>query len=356
MGKINNFINLDHSNLLIAPFFDGLTNLGKACSPCASKLIHNNAAHSTDSKPLSLTDRALHFVGGVTLLIPVVNLVAYYAIRECATEIVPESPALSHPVSSPKTPVLPQKPVPVKTPPVKATPVPVTTASVLPYRWVQGKLEFLLGKENKRTDEHSWSAFGGTHYLFQTPRDIAAQKSFEEGRGLLGTAYEINHRLQSSRFVNDGRHTLYLMEVNSKVDNEAFQKASTESRSKKTEIAWVPASIFFPAKKTEASASAQKRLRRCFTKTMRLPQTKKVVTELMMKGPVSFQRSIAPHPPKRVPQKRPPQQINVYGGGGGGYATPHKTDREQTLDLALGAVALGGAVSTAVLGGGLVHS
>ncbi|MBY0528650.1 MAG: hypothetical protein K2P51_00480 [Rhabdochlamydiaceae bacterium] len=356
MVKINNFINLSKSNLLISPFCDGLNNLGKACSPCASKLIYNPSAHSTDSKPLSLADRALHLVGGLALLIPVVNLVAYCAIRECATKTVIESPSPTPPVSRPKPPVAPPKPAPIPAPPILSATPPTKTASVLPYRWVQGHLEFLLGKENKSSSHRSWSAFGGKHHLFQTPRDIAAQKCFEEGRGLLGTAYEINHRLQSSRFVNHAHHTLYFMEVDSKIDNPAFQKASKGS-SKKTQIEWVPASLFFPSKAGKASLSVQKKLRHCFKTTMDLAETKNVVKQLMIKGPVAFQRKITPPPPKPASSRQPfhscpPQRINVYGGGGGGYVPPQKSDREQTLDLALGAVALGGAVTAGVIGGG----
>jgi|GEM_PF-6042986 len=84
---INNYINLERNDFF-SPYLDGISNLKKAFSPQSTTNIYNSDRTIT-LIPFSLEDRVCHFVSGIALMIPVVNLVISCALRYFATQNLP---------------------------------------------------------------------------------------------------------------------------------------------------------------------------------------------------------------------------------------------------------------------------
>ncbi|MCX6990850.1 MAG: hypothetical protein NTX49_07310 [Chlamydiae bacterium] len=93
---INNYINLQRNDFF-SPYLDGVANLKMAFSPESTTNIYNSARTIT-LIPFSPADRVCHFISGIGLLIPVVNLVISCALRYFASRNLP---ALRSPTSTP---------------------------------------------------------------------------------------------------------------------------------------------------------------------------------------------------------------------------------------------------------------
>jgi hypothetical protein len=84
---INNYINLQRNDFF-SPYLDGISNFKKAFSPQSTTNIYNSDRTITPI-PFSLEDRVCHFVSGIGLIIPVVNLIISCALRYFATQNLP---------------------------------------------------------------------------------------------------------------------------------------------------------------------------------------------------------------------------------------------------------------------------
>ena len=89
---VNNYINLQRNDFF-SPYFDGLANLKMSISPQSASQIYNSTRTIT-FVPFSMFDRVSHFVAGIGLMIPVINLVVSCALRYFATVNVQGSESL----------------------------------------------------------------------------------------------------------------------------------------------------------------------------------------------------------------------------------------------------------------------
>ena len=85
-------------------------------------------------------------------------------------------------------------------------------AGILPTTIYNGKLYFLLGKENKYADSPGWSDFGGGTDNNESFMETALREGSEELTGFLGNKQDIKKLLSKGTFIiqNDDRYRMFL--------------------------------------------------------------------------------------------------------------------------------------------------
>jgi hypothetical protein len=86
-------------------------------------------------------------------------------------------------------------------------------AGILPTTIYNGKLYFLLGKENKYADSPGWSDFGGGTDNNESFTETAMREGSEELTGFLGDKQDIKKLLSKGTFIiqNDDRYRMFLV-------------------------------------------------------------------------------------------------------------------------------------------------
>lgn len=301
----NNFVRLNQENIFFTPFKSGIDNFKKAFSKNAKKWIFDPSISDKKSIPLSAGDRIKHFSAGAGLLIPIINIIVYLALKRFATirssnknlpsdkqqPQVPQNQSKTqsriappnHPANKstnnpiPQPPQVPQHqsktqptapvalnptlpkppeptplipiPAPQNQPPAKAVTSPQTSgpAGVLPYYINKhGEAYFLLGREYSYGKSNgTWADFGGSPDAGETQLQTAARECWEESRGILGDQPTIEKMISSSQFIGN-RYKMFFLKVEdtSQITDENFQnrKAPKLNQQEKTELAWVKAS------------------------------------------------------------------------------------------------------------------
>ncbi len=271
----NAYINLTKINYLTSPYTDGINNLITAFTP-------------------SSPNRFSHFAAGVALLIPVANIVVYVALKQFATISAPvrETPNPSsktkrsrHSSSSKKhrssskrhsssrrrssrsskgsskpssssssrssdVTYMPSRSF-TRQPDIHSRSVTQQThssfhgAGILPYRFKDGHLEFLIGKESAGYHPNTWSDFGGKPERGERPIQTAAREGAEETGEILGSQSTLERRLKQAPCIGS-KYVMYLLEMNDhRVTPGAFNRARHDRE--KSEIAWVKADDLFRA-------------------------------------------------------------------------------------------------------------
>jgi 8-oxo-dGTP pyrophosphatase MutT (NUDIX family) len=226
--NINNFIDCESSNyLIVSPFYDAYANLEKAFSTQSERLNFDSNLNEYESRGLELIDRVQHLAAGILLFLPLVNLIAYYALFYFATQHVP----------------IPHENLLQRQGHIGA--------GVLPYCAIEGNLYFLLSKEGFGHAKDTWCDFGGSKNPGETVLRTAARECYEESRGILGSEEEIRHRIALDSPIGLLSYPMFLMKVENpvEIDNGTFISIQhdDECRMEKAEIAWVNAEEVFTA-------------------------------------------------------------------------------------------------------------
>ena len=90
-------------------------------------------------------------------------------------------------------------------------------AGILPVAKHQGKLYFLLGKENRHADTPGWADFGGGNSPGESNMQTATRECSEELTGFVGSASEIRGRIRKEGVYTlrtaDKRYTTYVLRM-----------------------------------------------------------------------------------------------------------------------------------------------
>lgn len=322
--EISNYVDLSNENVFTGTYCDGVDNIRKCFAQEATKLIFDPAKQEFSPQQLNLADRVTHLVVGLGLiLLPLVNLVIYCALKHFTREFAPDRPESK---TNAKNPPLP----PVATNPQTATPsnqqvnatpsnqqvnatlsnqqvnatpsnpqaisAPPSTythigAGVLPYCIDKGEVYFLLSKEGYGESEDTWCDFGGACDEGESPLETAARECWEESRGIIGDKKAITSKISNDSCIGK-KYPMYFMEVQRTPDinNQKFlQRTFTEfCHMEKTQIAWVKANDVFKAVMNNTPVNIENRpeqLRDFFAKTILValdnPKGKAVLDRLL---------------------------------------------------------------------------
>lgn len=252
----NNYINSSNTNYFTSPFIEAASHLNDAFS-----------SHHP------LANRIVHLVTGISLMIPVVNIIIYAALKHFSP------PPIQKPRPSLPRQIVPSaaKPQETKKPQTQDTKKPAPSfhgAGILPYRIVNGELEFLIGKEAHGIHKNSWSDFGGQPEKGESPIQTAARECAEETGNLFGSQSTLERTIKKANCIGS-RYAMYLYEVNDrKITPKSFHRVHHDHE--KSEIAWVKAKAVFEAARGNgmiAIGNSLERLRPPFIGTLKFRGT-----------------------------------------------------------------------------------
>lgn len=270
--EINNYVSLNSTNLITAPYRDGIQNIRTSFSINPDKKIFIPTQTMPAHVRLTLADRVALLFSGIGLIIPVVNIVVFYALKYFATQKSPtetSAPPLSRSTatsaqSSQSNSRLPN--TPSNQPAQSSSRSPSTQlpsggsgmhrrtghigAGVLPYAIDNHQVYFLLSEEGFGSAANTWCEFGGGRENGETAAQTAARECWEESKDFLGNQNSIEQSVQNSPGIGD-RYNIFLLRVNdwSGITNQQFTARifPNHNRMEKSRIAWVRADAVFQA-------------------------------------------------------------------------------------------------------------
>ncbi|MES2122632.1 MAG: NUDIX domain-containing protein [Chlamydiota bacterium] len=285
--NVNNFVDVQRNNLIIDPFRDGAQNIVKAFSPNETKWDCDSSKNAHIQRKLNLVDRVELLAAGAGLLIPVINIVIYYAFKHFGTIALPVAP--THTQQTSHTPTL-------FSASNHARKTSHTGAGVLPYCIQNGEVYFLLSKEGFGSDAHTWCDFGGAKDRGETALQTAARECWEESRGILGDQNSITQSIANAPSLGN-RYIAYLMPIDqpSHINNALFQSKvfSDFCRMEKTDIAWVRAADVFNAARGDRSLwinHSKERMRGFFADILRNAENSPAIQALFRSAAQSQQQ------------------------------------------------------------------